>query len=151
MCLILQINALLDLLEWKESAGSKGHFALYKCLVIGHTKHNGIPGTLAIPLGGRPHIGLLAVSETANNKLNNVIGVLLGYYWACIRHCGLWLVSDIVVYRDCHGSDSSESVISNICHSAQYVSSVAAKISMLQRRQLHRYFSLPIESTELVL
>jgi hypothetical protein len=29
-------------LEFKESAGCKGHFALYNCLGIGHTKFNGV-------------------------------------------------------------------------------------------------------------
>jgi hypothetical protein len=60
--------------------------------------------------------------------------MLLGYYWGIIG-----LVSDIVVYRDRHGS---ESVISKFGHSAQCVtlgSSVAAN-PMLRQRQLRQYF-----------
>jgi hypothetical protein len=38
--IILQVNALLETLEWKDSAQRKGHFALYNCLVLGHTKYN---------------------------------------------------------------------------------------------------------------
>ncbi len=37
--IILLIQALLDTLELQASAGSKGHFALYNCLVLGHTKY----------------------------------------------------------------------------------------------------------------
>jgi hypothetical protein len=66
----------------------------------------------------------------------------LGYYWDIIGS-----VPDIVVYRDRH---CSESVISKFSHSAECVSSVPANF-MLRRRQLRRYFSLPIELTELVL
>ncbi len=36
--IILQVNALLETLELKESAQRKGHFALYNCLVLGQTK-----------------------------------------------------------------------------------------------------------------
>ena len=38
----MQVNALLATLELRESAGRKGHFALYNCLVLGHTKYNGV-------------------------------------------------------------------------------------------------------------
>ncbi len=40
--IILQVNALLETLESKDSAQHKGHFALYNCLVFGHTKYNGV-------------------------------------------------------------------------------------------------------------
>ena len=39
---ILQVNALLETLEWTDSAQRKGHFSLYNCLVLGHTKYNGV-------------------------------------------------------------------------------------------------------------
>jgi hypothetical protein len=38
----LQVNALRETLELKDSAQRKGHFALYNCLVLGHTKYNGV-------------------------------------------------------------------------------------------------------------
>ncbi len=41
-CDYLQVNALLETLELKDSAQHKGHFALYNCLVLGHTKNNGV-------------------------------------------------------------------------------------------------------------
>ena len=34
--------ALLGTLEFQESAKRKGHFALYNCLVLGHTKYKGV-------------------------------------------------------------------------------------------------------------
>jgi hypothetical protein len=37
----VQVTALLKTLEFQESASHKGHFALYNCLVLGHTKYNG--------------------------------------------------------------------------------------------------------------
>jgi hypothetical protein len=43
-CDILQINALLETLDLTDSAQpeGKGHFSLYNCLVLGHTKYNGV-------------------------------------------------------------------------------------------------------------
>ncbi len=40
--IIFQVTALLKTLEFQESASSNGHFALYNCLVLGHTKYNGV-------------------------------------------------------------------------------------------------------------
>ncbi len=38
----MQVQALLDTLELQASAGSKRHFALYNCLVLGHNKYKGV-------------------------------------------------------------------------------------------------------------
>ncbi len=40
--IIAQVTALLKTLEFQESASSKGHFTLCNCLVLGHTKYNGV-------------------------------------------------------------------------------------------------------------
>ena len=37
-----QVTALLETLELQESAKRKGHFALFNCLVLGHTKYKGV-------------------------------------------------------------------------------------------------------------
>ena len=37
-----QVTALLETLELQESAQRKGHFALFNCLVLGHTKYKGV-------------------------------------------------------------------------------------------------------------
>ena len=42
MRIIFQVTALLATLESQESARRKGHFALYNCLVLGHTKYSGV-------------------------------------------------------------------------------------------------------------
>ena len=42
MHIMFQVTALLATLELQESARRKGHFALYNCLVLGHTKYSGI-------------------------------------------------------------------------------------------------------------
>jgi hypothetical protein len=36
------VNALLQTLELQESAQRKGHFSLFNCLVMGHTKYRGV-------------------------------------------------------------------------------------------------------------
>ena len=40
--IMLQVGALLETLELQDSAKRKGHFALYNCLVLGHTKYSGV-------------------------------------------------------------------------------------------------------------
>ena len=42
MRLIFEVTALLATLELQESARREGHFALYNCLVLGHTKYSGV-------------------------------------------------------------------------------------------------------------
>ena len=39
--IMAQVDALLKTLELQESAQRKGHFALFNCLVLGHTKYRG--------------------------------------------------------------------------------------------------------------
>jgi hypothetical protein len=39
--IILKVDALLKTLELRESVKCTGHFALYNCLVLGHTKYKG--------------------------------------------------------------------------------------------------------------
>jgi hypothetical protein len=55
--IILQVNALLETLEMKESAQRKGHFALYNCLVLGNTKYNGVQQVYCNPFPAKPHYG----------------------------------------------------------------------------------------------
>ncbi len=55
--IILQVNALLETLELKDSAQRKGHFALYKCLVLGHTKYNGVQRVYCNPFPAKPLYG----------------------------------------------------------------------------------------------
>eukprot|EP00291_Cryptomonas_curvata_P005200 CAMPEP_0172182066 /NCGR_PEP_ID=MMETSP1050-20130122/18184_1 /TAXON_ID=233186 /ORGANISM="Cryptomonas curvata, Strain CCAP979/52" /LENGTH=88 /DNA_ID=CAMNT_0012855453 /DNA_START=102 /DNA_END=365 /DNA_ORIENTATION=+ len=40
--MIPSVTALLETLELQESAKHKGHFALFNCLVPGHTKYKGV-------------------------------------------------------------------------------------------------------------
>jgi len=49
MRLIFEVTALLATLELQESARREGHFALYNCLVLGHTKHSGVQRVLCNP------------------------------------------------------------------------------------------------------
>jgi hypothetical protein len=41
-CIVSQVDALLKTLELQESAQHKGLFALFNCLVLGHTKYKGV-------------------------------------------------------------------------------------------------------------
>ncbi len=40
--IMVQVTALLWTLEFQESAKRKGHFALFNCLVLWHTRYNGV-------------------------------------------------------------------------------------------------------------
>ena len=55
--IILQVNALLETLELKESVQRKGHFGLYNCLVLGHTMHNGVQRVYCNPFPAKPLYG----------------------------------------------------------------------------------------------
>jgi hypothetical protein len=55
--IILQVNALLETLELKDSAQRKGHFAPYNCLVLGHTKYNGVQRVYCNPFPANPLYG----------------------------------------------------------------------------------------------
>jgi hypothetical protein len=52
--IIVQVNALLDTLELTDSALRKGHFALYNCLVLGHTKYSGVQRVYCNPFPSKP-------------------------------------------------------------------------------------------------
>ncbi len=54
--IILQVNALLATLKLTESAGNRGHFALYNCLVLGHTKNNGVHRVYCNPFPAKPFL-----------------------------------------------------------------------------------------------
>jgi len=54
---ILQVNALLETLDLKDSAQRKGHFALYNCLVLGHTKYNGVQRVYCNQFPAKPLYG----------------------------------------------------------------------------------------------
>ena len=54
---IVQVNALLETLDLTESAQRKGHFSLYNCLVLGHTKYNGVQRVYCNPFPAKPFYG----------------------------------------------------------------------------------------------
>ena len=54
---MVQVTALLETLEFQESAKRKGHFALYNCLVLGHTKYNGVERVYCNPFPAKPFHG----------------------------------------------------------------------------------------------
>ena len=54
MRLIFEVTALLETLELQESARREGHFALYNCLVLGHTKYSGIQRVYCNPFLAKP-------------------------------------------------------------------------------------------------
>jgi hypothetical protein len=47
--IIFQVAALLGTLQFQQSAKRKGHFALYNCLVLGHTKYKGVQRVYSNP------------------------------------------------------------------------------------------------------
>ena len=54
---IVQVNALLETLDFTESAERKGHFSLYNCLVLGHTKYNGVQRVYCNPFSAKQFYG----------------------------------------------------------------------------------------------
>ncbi len=54
ICIIVQVTALLKKLEFQESAQHKGHFALYNCLMLGHTKYHGVQLVYSNPFPAKP-------------------------------------------------------------------------------------------------
>ncbi len=55
--IILQVDALLKTLELQGSARRKGHFGLFNCLVIGHTKYKGVQHVYCNPFPAKPFHG----------------------------------------------------------------------------------------------
>ena len=51
---MFQVTALLGTLEFQQSAKRKGHFALYNCLMLGHTKYNGVQRVDCNPFPAKP-------------------------------------------------------------------------------------------------
>jgi hypothetical protein len=54
---MLQVDALLKPLELQESAQYKGQFALFNCLVLGHTKYNGVQRVYCNPFPAKIFYG----------------------------------------------------------------------------------------------
>ena len=55
--IICQVVALLATLELQDSAKRKGHFALYNCLVLGHTKYSGVQRVYCNPFPAKTFHG----------------------------------------------------------------------------------------------
>ncbi len=55
--IILQVDALLKTLELQGSAQHKGHFSLFNCLVIEHTKYKGVQRVYCNPFPAKPFHG----------------------------------------------------------------------------------------------
>ncbi len=55
--IILEVDALLKTLELQGSAQRKGHFSLFNCLVIGHTKYKGVQRVYCNPFPAKPFHG----------------------------------------------------------------------------------------------
>ncbi len=54
---MVQVTAFLGTLEFQESAKRKGHFALFNCLVLGHTKYKGVQRVYCNPFPAKPFHG----------------------------------------------------------------------------------------------
>ena len=57
MTYIFQVTALLQTLELQELAKRKGHFALFNCLVLGHTKYKGVQRVYCNPFPAKMFYG----------------------------------------------------------------------------------------------
>ncbi len=59
-CIIFQVNALLGTLELQDSAKRQGHFALFNCLVLGHTKYNCVQQVYCNPFPANRFMAVIA-------------------------------------------------------------------------------------------
>ena len=84
--IILQVNALLETLELKDSAQRKGHFAQYNCLVLGHTKYNGVQRVYCNQFPAKSLYGhrVLPVRKVLVAPLHQVSQIRLWDLVACI-------------------------------------------------------------------
>jgi hypothetical protein len=87
----LSVTALLKTLEFQESASSKGHFALYNCLVLGHTKYNGVQRIYCNPFSAKPFQG--------SHRLDMVMIRLQGINMAPLLF--LWILSGMLGFCFC--------------------------------------------------
>ena len=92
--LFCQVNALLQTFQLQESAKSKGRFALYHCLVLGHTKCKGGQRIYCYPFPEKPFYGShrvelvmiqplgpdVRVSAMKPLLVRPVLSGMLGYY-----------------------------------------------------------------------
>ncbi len=83
--IILQIQALLDTLESQASAGSKGHFALYNCLMLGHTKYKGVQRVYWNPFPKKLFYG----SHRLDPVMIRLPGIKQGGSWSHLILCGM--------------------------------------------------------------
>jgi hypothetical protein len=70
--IILQVNALRDILESTDSAQRKGHFALSNCLVLGHTKLNGVQRVYCNQFPVKPIYGSHRLAQSVPNWSNRL-------------------------------------------------------------------------------
>ena len=93
--------ALLGTLEFQQSAKRKGHFALYNCLVLGHTKYKGVQRVYSNPFPQNPSTAVIAwtwswlgrrVSIMAPLLCRRILSGMHGFCF-CSQHL-LWLTLD---------------------------------------------------------
>ncbi len=80
---MFQVTALLGTLEFQQSAKRKGHFALYNCLVLGHTKYNGVQQDYCNPFPAIPFYSCLDMVMIRQPGIDNGCFVVLpdtGWY-----------------------------------------------------------------------
>ncbi len=58
--IIFEVIALLETLDLQDSAKRNGHFALYNCLVLGHTKYKGVQRVYYNPFPGKKFHAVIA-------------------------------------------------------------------------------------------
>ena len=54
---VVQLHSLLGTLEMQTSRGRSGHFALFNCWILGHTKYNGVQRIYCDPFPNKKFYG----------------------------------------------------------------------------------------------
>ena len=85
---MFQVASFLGTLEFQESAKRKGHFALYNCLVLGHTKYKGVQRVYSNPFPAKPFHGshrldIVMIRPPGIDNGAFVVSCVAGYCLVC--------------------------------------------------------------------
>ena len=89
---MLQVDALLKTLELQESAERKGHFALFNCLVLGHTKYRGVQRVYCNPFPAKLFYG----SHRMDTVMIRPLGIDNGAF--VVSPASVWYASVLLLF-----------------------------------------------------
>jgi hypothetical protein len=92
--IILQVNALLKILELQESAQRKGNFGLFNCLVIGHIKYKGVQRVYCNPFPAKSFHG----SHRLDLVMIRQLGIDNGAFVVTVSPDSVWYARVLLLF-----------------------------------------------------